>query len=136
MLWGSTLRLRRSSALRRNTLGVGDPSSVCTFWLIGHSVYSLWPCHGSPVMRKERRPLLLTTRPPDSTHALAHGFLALDVDGAGLARDPVDNGVGDGAVVELRMPCRRRELRAQYERPGEAPWLDGLLFAARSTSLI
>ena len=48
------------------------------------------------------------------------------MDGAGLARDSVDYGVGDGAVAELRMPCRRRELRARYERPGVLPRLDGL----------
>ena len=70
--------------------------------------------------------LLVTSRPPDSAPAPAHGFLALDVDGAGLARDPVDHGVGDGAVAELRMPCRQRELRAQYERPGAVTRLAGL----------
>ena len=48
------------------------------------------------------------------------------MDDAGLARDPVNHGVGDGAVAEFRMPCRRCELRARYERPGETPWLGGL----------
>jgi hypothetical protein len=37
----------------------------------------------------------------DSSHPLLYRFAALDVDGAGLARDPVDHGVGDGAVAEL-----------------------------------
>ena len=114
------------------------------------------------MMRRGRR-LLLKSLLPDSAHALVREFLALDVDGAGLARNPVVRAVGDGAVAELRMPCRRRELRAQYERPGVVPRLDGLrglaglvgvgllgwrvvggwrvvlgglLFAARSTSLI
>ena len=77
------------------------------------------------MMRRGRR-LLLKSLLPGPSHALARGSLALDVDGAGLARDPVDHGVGDGAVAELRMPCRRRELRAQYERAGAVPRLNGL----------
>jgi len=83
-----------------------------------------------------RSSCLLILRLLHSAHVLAHGFLALDVYGVRFVDDSIDHGVGDGAVAELRVPRRRRELRARYGWAGAVCWLDDLLLATRSTSLI
>ena len=74
-----------------------------------------------------RSPHLFILQLLDSAHALAHGFLALDVYDVRFVDGPVDHGVGDGAVAELRVPRRWRELRARYEWAGAVSWVDGLL---------
>ena len=61
-----------------------------------------------------------------SSHPLAHRFLACNVDGVGLVHHAVDDGVGNGPVAQVRVPCRRRELRAQDERSDPVPRLDYL----------
>ena len=73
-----------------------------------------------------RSPHLLILRLLDSTRALAHGSLALDAYDVRFVDDPVDRGVGDGAVAELRAPRRRLELRARCEWAGAVSRVDGL----------
>ena len=61
-----------------------------------------------------------------SADALAHGLVALDVDYIRTVDDAVDDGIGDGALAELRVPASRRELRADDERSSPQTPLDDL----------